>query len=80
MDVKSYLEKKEKGLVSIAKLDGEGSSFAVATKRFDPATGARLSDEVIGVTKQELLDRKSVFQAEITALETVIAELEALEA
>ncbi len=83
IDLKDYQEKKAKGLVTLVKTDAnpdnpEAVTYAVATKKFDASTGERLSDEVTGVSKKELEDKKTELQEEIDQIDAFLTEAEAL--
>lgn len=75
-DVKRYLEKKEKGLVSLSKL---GSAFVASWQVFDPETGEEKTPIV------EALDLEALGKLEIEAqslkdgITQLITDLEALE-
>ena len=71
IDLKKYSEQKVAGLVEIV---AAGDSFAVATKKFSPETGADLPDEVIGVNMQELLQKKTELEDEISQINSFIAD------
>jgi len=47
IDVKRYLEKKEKGLVALTKL---GNAYVASWDRFDPETGEKLEPVVEAVS------------------------------
>ena len=73
IDLKDYADKKKLGLVSIVKTDadtenGESTTYAVSYKKWDAATGERLSDEVIGVSVKELEDRKAELAEQMAEL------------
>ena len=77
-----YTELKGKALVSIVKADlnpdnPNAIDYAYTTKRFDPATGEQLSDEVIGISQKELNDKLADLNKEITNLKAFIADCKA---
>jgi len=83
IDLQNYNDKKEKGLVSLVKTDAnpdnpDAVTYAIATKKFDPATGERLSDEVIGISKKEITDKIVDLQEELAEYQAFLAECEAL--
>ena len=75
IDVKGYIEKKEKNLVTLIKA---GNNYAVASQKFDPDSGDRLPDEVIGVNMKELLERKQVLTDELADIDSFISDCDAL--
>ena len=76
VDVKKYIEKKEKGLNSIAKI---GDAYAISSKKFDPETGEALEPEVVSVSIKELTENKEELQKEILDIDTLKTDLEALD-
>ena len=77
IDIKNYEKLKLKNAVSLVKA---GDSYAAAYKKFDVNTGDNLPDEVLGLERQELLDRKQVLQDEIAEIDVVIADCDTLDA
>lgn len=75
MDAKKYLEKKETGLVEIIKT---GGGYAYSSKKWDAETGEPAQPEIVAVDLQELKDKKTALQEEITDIDAVIANIEAL--
>lgn len=81
IDLKDYADKKEKGLVTITKTDSnpdnpDAITYAVGTSKWDATTGERLPDEVTGVSRKELLDKKLELQAEIDQIDAFLTEAE----
>ena len=75
IDVKNYVEKKEKGLVSVAKL---GNDFAISVKKFSPETGEELDPDVEGFKFKQLEKIKSGLQEAIASIDSLIADVSAL--
>jgi len=71
IDLKTYKDKKEKGLISLVKA---GDSYATATNKYDPETGTDLPDEVVGVNMEELTEKKEALTAEIAEIDAFIAD------
>ena len=81
IDLKDYNDKKTKGLVTVIKTDPnpddlEAVTYAVSTKKYDANTGERLPDEVVGVSKKELEDKKTELQAEIDQIDAFLVDAE----
>ena len=72
-----YNTKKEKGLISIQKIDDE--NMAIATKVFSSEDGAELPKTVVGVTTTEVDEAIAAKQAEIDELNAFKKDLLASE-
>ena len=75
IDVKNYLEKKTKDLAEVIKA---GGGYAVATKKFDPATGEDLTPEIQAVGLEEIESAIISKQQEIADLNALKSDIEAL--
>lgn len=75
INIKKYIEKKEKGLVSVAKM---GNVFALSQKKFDSETGEELEPEIAGFNIKELEEIKTELQKTIADFDTLIADTKAL--
>lgn len=75
IDIKRYIEKKEKGLVLVVKM---GNVFALSQEKFDPETGEKLSPEVVGFDIKDLEKIKTELQKTIADFDTLIADTKAL--
>jgi len=76
-DITKFNEGKTAGLMAVVKVDPnpdnvDAITYAVSTKAYDPDTGVRLSDEVEGVAKKDLLDRKAELEKEILAIDAFL--------
>ena len=76
IDLTSYEDKKEKGLISLVKIDSD--SFATSTKKFDADNGEALPDEVIGGNLIELNEKKDSLLAEIAQIDSFISDFTVL--
>ena len=76
IDLTSYEDKKEKGLISLVRIDDD--SFATSTKKFDADNGKALPDEVIGGNLIELNERKDSLLAEITQIDSFLKDFSEL--
>lgn len=65
-DLKNYNDKKEKGLISIQKIDDE--NMAIATRTFSAEDGTELPKTVVGVTTTEVDEAIATKQTEIDEL------------
>ena len=74
LDVQNYLDKKAKGLATIAKV---GDSYAVAFKKFSPEDGTSLPDDVQAISLDDLNQAVTDAQTQITNLNAVIADCNA---
>jgi len=74
-DVKSYLQKKGKGLAEVVKA---GGGYAIAFKRFSPEDGSQLEPEIQAISVDELNKQKEDLQAQIEDIDAVLADIEAL--
>lgn len=75
IDVKKYIEKKEKGLASVAKI---GNAFAISVKNFDPQTGEELDPGVEGFKLKQVEDLKIGLQEAIANIDALIEDINAL--
>jgi len=75
INIKDYIEKKEKGLISIAKL---GSGFAMSSKKFNPDTGEEAEPEVAGFHIQDLEKIKTGLQKTIADIDVLIEDINVL--
>lgn len=76
IDIKDFSEKEAKGLVTLLRITE--NVMAIYSKKFDPATGEELPEEVAGGDIQEYKDKKASLQAEIDEINTFISKFEAL--
>lgn len=75
IDIKNYIEKKETGLISLAKL---GSGFALSQKQFDVSTGKEVEPLVAGFHVKDLEKMKKALQKTIADFDTLIADANSL--
>lgn len=75
MDYTKYIEKKAKGLAEVVTA---GGGYAFAFKKFDPETGEQALPEIQAVGLDELNTAKTNLQNQITDIEAVIADIQAL--
>lgn len=75
IDVKRYIEKKAKGLISLVKL---GNAFAISWKTFDPETGLEKEPIVEAVGLEELKKVKAQAVDLVKGIEAFEADLTAL--
>lgn len=75
MDYKNYLEKKAKGNAEIIMA---GGGFAIAVKKFDSETGDLISPEITALDEVKLAEEKLQLQSQITDIETILSEINAL--
>lgn len=75
IDIKRYIEKKEKKLVSVAKI---GNAFVISQKRFDVETGEELDPEVQGFNLEDLEEIKLNLQKAIADIDSLIENINAL--
>jgi len=68
-----YNTKKEKGLISIQKIDDE--NMAIATRTFSAEDGTELPKQVVGVTTTEVDEAIAAKQTEIDELNTFKKDL-----
>lgn len=76
VDYKRYLEKKEKGLADLVKIN---NSFAFFFKKYDSETGEELTPEVQAMGRDELETQKTEFQSQIADIDVILAEMDSLE-
>ena len=70
-----YLIKKEKGLVSIAKI---GAAYALVMRKFNPETGEEVAPEIQALEISQLQAQQAQFQSAIDAIGQMISDMEAL--
>lgn len=76
LDTANYANLKAAGLLTITKTaDGV---IVATTPHFDPATGAKLPSTVEGVSVAALTAQKVALQAQITAIDQVLADIQAM--
>ena len=71
IDAKKYLEKKEAGLVTLAKV---GDAAVISWKRFDPETGEKTIPIVEAVDLKNLKELKTQASDLVTGIELMIEE------
>lgn len=72
IDIKNYTERKEKGLLSVAKI---GSGFAMTQKRFDPETGEEVVPVIAGFHMNDLEKIKAELQQGIINVDILIEDI-----
>ena len=75
IDVKNYTERKEKGLISLAKL---GSGLALSQKQYDKDTGEEIDPLVAGFHIADLEKMKLALEKTIADFDLLIADAKAL--
>ena len=75
IDVKKYLEKKEKGLVKITKL---GDAYVATWDTFDPETGTKLKPVVEAIDLESMKKIRGEAQSLLNGIDSLITDLEAL--
>ena len=75
IDIKNYIEQKEKELASIAKI---GNDFAISIRRFNPETGEEVDPLVEGFKLKQVEDLKIGLQKAIANIEVFIEDINAL--
>jgi hypothetical protein len=75
MDLKCYIERKEKGLI---QLISAGGGFAFASSKFDQLTGEPTTPEIQAVSLDELLELKKTIKEDLINLEAVILDMQSL--
>ena len=72
IDIKKYIEKKDKGLISIAKI---GDAFAISQKKFDPESGEEVEPEVQGFNIKDLEIMKKDLEQNLVDVGAFIADV-----
>lgn len=75
IDVKKYVEKKEKGLVKIIRL---GDAYVATWDTFDPETGTKLKPVVEAIDLESLKKIRIEADNLLKGIDLLIADLEAL--
>ena len=75
MEIRNYIEKKEKGLAEVVKA---GGGYAFAIKKFNIHDGSELKPELEAIDIEEVKQRKAELLREIADFETLITDLKAL--
>lgn len=78
IDLKAFTDNETAGLVTLVRITED--ALAVSTKKFDPATGEELSEEVTGGNISEYVERKEKLLAEIAEIDAFIAKFTTLKA
>ena len=76
IDAKKYLEKKEKGLVSLAKV---GNAHVLSWRRFDPETGKEVDSIVEAIDNESLKKLKKEASSLLAGIESMIKDVEAIQ-
>jgi len=75
-----YLVAKPGNNVTVVKTDPsanpEAATYAVFYQKFDPNTGERMADEVVGVNRAKLLERRQELQDEIDGIDEFLKDAE----
>jgi len=78
--VKDYLAAKSSGKATVMKTDPsanpEAATYAILHQKFDSSTGERLADEVVGVNRAKLLERRQELQDEIGGIDEFLKDAE----
>lgn len=74
-NAEEYIEKKAAGLVTAEKI---GTAYILVEKRYSQTTGKAVQPVIEQLQIADLETRKIVLQAEIAAIDVLIADLEAL--
>ena len=77
IDIKRYLELKEKGLVTLAKV---GDAYVASWPQFDPLTGEKLSPTTEAFDKEAITKMKEEADKVLTGADTFLTDVNALEA
>lgn len=72
IDIKNYIERKEKGLLSTAKI---GSGFVLSEKRFDPVTGEEVAPIAAGFHLNDLEKMKTELQKRVIDADAMIQDI-----
>jgi len=75
IDVKRYIEKKEKGLISLVKL---GNAYAISWKTYDPETGVEKNPVVEAIGMEDLKKVREQANELLKGIDMLIIDLEAL--
>jgi hypothetical protein len=76
MNYKTYLQDKESGNASLIKING---GYALSFKRYSEKTGELVKPEVRALSREELLEEKTRLESEIAGIDSVIADMDALD-
>ena len=84
MDLLNYAASKGKGGISLTKLGPE--TYQIVAKKFDAATGVETYPEILTVTRQNIKDNTTQFQAalvdaqaRVDGLAILVKDLDALD-
>ncbi len=75
-----FAKRQESGLARIALADDKDKRYVVYSANFDSYTGERMDDVVTAVTLTNLQAQRADLQAQLDALDAVIASLDGLKA
>ena len=75
IDIKRYLEKKEKGLVTLTKI---GSAAVISSEVFDQETGVKLTPAVEAIDPNSLKKLREETVSLLSQLDSLIKDIEAL--
>lgn len=72
LDIKNYIEKKEKKLIAITKV---GSGFVLSAKRFDTETGQEVAPVAAGFHVKDIEKIKTELEQAIANADVLIADI-----
>lgn len=75
VNIKKYIEKKDKGLISLAKI---GNAFVISQKRFGPETGEEVDPEVQDFKIEDLEIMKKSLEQNLVDVESFIEDVKNL--
>lgn len=75
MELRRYIELKEKGIISLHKV---GSKIVVVKEKWDPETGKNLSADILPVDIESINKQKDELQLQLNALNNFLADIEAI--
>lgn len=75
VNIKKYAEKKDKGLISLAKI---GNAFVISQKRFNPESGEEVEPEVQDFKIKDLEIMKTNLEQNLADIVTFIEDIKNL--
>ena len=75
LDLTKYTEQKERGNIVISKV---GDKVIIQVKRYSPETGEQTDSFMQEIKREALLDTKANLQAQMNAIDAMIADIDAL--
>jgi len=76
INVSDYLDKKEKGLIALAKI---GNAYAMSVAQFDSNTGEAIDPQIVGISLAQLEEQRESRLKDVADIDNMITDLKSLD-